>query len=333
MRAAPGLLLILALVFALSGCSAKADAAAELPGATELPIATQLPGAAAALPSAPVETQAAPTGWAATEAAGPARGAAPTLTPQPAPTFDPESWSELPVIPELGPRALEILQDGLEQGRDPHAFSKIGDCESQASWFLEAYDLGADQYSLGSYEEELAPVVEYYAGSHKRLSLAAKPGFTAASLLAPIWADRAQCEKNETPLDCELRVHNPLVAFVMIGTNDASNPKTFEGHLRKALDRMIAQGVLPILGTKADNVEGDHYVNAAIARVAYEYGLPLWNYWAAVQDLPGNGLQEDGVHLTFYGPFFDNPYAMERAWPVRNLNALQVLERVMQASQ
>lgn len=255
---------------------------------------------------------------------------APTPTAAPAP-FDPETWGELPVIPEIGARAVEILQHGLAKGRSPNAFSKIGDCESQASWFLGDFDLGPEVYSLGSYEDELAPVIEQYAGSFERTSLAAKPGFTAASLLAPIWADRKLCEKNETPLACEYRVHNPLVAFILIGTNDASNPKTFEGHMRKVIEYSIAQGVLPVLGTKADNVEGDHRINITVARLAHEYGLPLWNYWSAVQPLPGNGLQEDGVHLTFAAPHFDDPEAMRRAWPVRNLNALQVLRRVMDA--
>jgi hypothetical protein len=254
---------------------------------------------------------------------------APAVTPTP--TFDPQTWGDAPVIPELSPRALEVLHDGLAKGRDPHAFSKIGDCESQASWFLEAYDLGPQHYSLGEWESQLSPVIEHYSGSFRRVSLAAKPGFTASSLLAPIWSDRKVCEKNETPLACEYRVHNPLVAFIMVGTNDASNPKTFEGHLRRVIEASLEAGVLPVLGTKADNVEGDHAINATIARLAHEYGLPLWNYWAAVQPLPAQGLQEDGVHLTFAAPFFDRPDALRRAWPVRNLNALQVLDRLMHA--
>lgn len=248
-------------------------------------------------------------------------------------SFNPEDWQELPVLPELSPRALEILEDGLARGNNPRAFSKIGDCESQASWFLEPFDLGPEHYALGEYERELAPVIAYYAGSHKRVSLAAKPGFSAASLLSPIWADREQCEDGETPLACEYRINNPLVSFVMVGTNDASNPKTFEGHMRRVLDETIALGILPVLGTKADNVEGDHFINETIARLAHEYGLPVWNYWAAVQPLPARGLQEDGVHLTFAAPYFDRPGVFERAWPVRNLNALQVLKILQQATE
>lgn len=247
----------------------------------------------------------------------------------PTPTFDPDSWQQAPVLPTLSKTALAILQDGLARGNNPHAFSKIGDCESQAAWFLSDFDGKLHNYALGSYSDQLEAVIPYYQGSFQRVSLAARPGFTAASLMAPIWADKQQCQKDETPLACEYRLQRPLAAFIMLGSNDASNPKTFEGHMRKVIEFSIAQGVLPILGTKADNVEGNHFVNATIARLAYEYDLPLWNFWAAVHPLPDHGLQEDGVHLTFAAPFFDDPAAMRRAWPVRNLNALQILTIIM----
>lgn len=279
--------------------------------------------------AAPVASSPAATGTATSSLA---TQAAPSPSPTSRPPFDPDAWQTLPVIPELSPNAVAILRAGLARGNDPRAFSKIGDCESRTTWFLDHYDLGQKYYSLGPYEEELAPVVEYYAGSFNRLSQAAKPGFTAASLLSTLWSDRQACEKGESPLACEYRLQNPAVAFVLLGTNDAVNPDTFEGHMRKILDVTLAEGVLPILGTKADNIEGDHQINQTIARLAYEYDVPLWNYWLAVQDLPGHGLQPDGSHLTFAAPFFDESQAMRNAWPVRNLNALQILQEVMEAS-
>jgi lysophospholipase L1-like esterase len=120
------------------------------------------------------------------------------------------------------------------------------------------------------------------------------------------------------------------MAFILLGSNDASNPKTFEGHMRKIIEYSISQGVLPVLGTKADNVEKDHYINATIARLGAEYGVPVWNFWSAVQDLPKKGLQNDGVHLTVGTPRFDDPANLKNAWPVRNLNALQILKIVME---
>ncbi len=62
--------------------------------------------------------------------------------------------------------------------------------------------------------------------------------------------------------------------------------------------------------------------------MAADYDVPLWNFWLAVQPLPGHGLTEDGFHLTFARNFFDDPVRMQSAWPVRNLTALQALDAV-----
>ena len=50
--------------------------------------------------------------------------------------------------------------------------------------------------------------------------------------------------------------------------------------------------------TKADNLELNEFVNENITDLAVEYGLPLWNFWSSVQDLPSHGLQPDLMHLT-----------------------------------
>jgi hypothetical protein len=250
--------------------------------------------------------------------------------PQPYPTLAAEEWKTLPVLPALSPRALAILRDGIERGNNPRVFSKIGDCESETEWFLDPFDKGPKYFDLGPYEEDMQPVLEYYQGSFSRKSLAARRGFTAASLLVPLWANREKCGDEEAPLACEIRLNRPIVAFIMLGTNDASNPPVFEHRLRQVIEYTLSQGVLPVLGTKADNLEGDHSINHIIASLAREYDIPLWNYWAALQGLPGNGLSEDGAHLTFTGPFYNNPDALRRGWPVRNLNALQILKMLME---
>ncbi len=85
---------------------------------------------------------------------------------------------------------------------------------------------------------------------------------------------------------------------------------------------------MPIIATKADNLEGNHAINATIAQIAYEYDIPLWNFWAALQPLPDRGLWSDGFHLTFARNFFDDPVRMKNAWPWRNLTALQTLDVV-----
>jgi hypothetical protein len=114
----------------------------------------------------------------------------------------------------------------------------------------------------------------------------------------------------------------------MMGTNDVWHQDKFESQMRRAIEDLLDRGVVPILSTKADNVEQDGSINATIVRLAQEYEVPLWNFWAAAQPLPDYGLQEDGVHLTWAGSRFDDPEAMARGWPVRNLTALQALDAV-----
>ena len=94
------------------------------------------------------------------------------------------------------------------------------------------------------------------------------------------------------------------------------------------LDYLVGRGVLPVLATKADNLEGDGSINATIARLAAEYDIPVWNYWRAMQPLPHHGLLEDGAHLTNGPNRFDDPKALESGWAIRNLTALQALDAV-----
>lgn len=255
-----------------------------------------------------------------------------TVTPAPTviPTLAPDEWKTLPVVPTISDRTRQIYQTGLALGNDPKAFSKVGDCESRTTWFLWDFDQASNLYSLGSYTE-LEGVIDHYQGSFGRLSQVAKPGFTAASVMTSLWADKEQCQKDETPLACEYRQHKPSVALITLGTNDVSRPETFEQNLRMVIEYSIEKGVVPILATKADNLEGDHRINAVIAALAREYQIPLWNFWLAVQPLPDHGLQDDGVHLTFAMNQFGDPLAMRNAWPVRNLTALQVLDAFWKA--
>jgi hypothetical protein len=111
--------------------------------------------------------------------------------------------------------------------------------------------------------------------------------------------------------------------------------------MRQILDLVIAKNVLPILATKADNLEGDGSVNATLAKLAYEYDIPLWNFWKAVQPLPGGGLTEDGFHLSHASdrpddPLlyrrFSEPVAQNFGWPVRNITALQALDSIWRAA-
>jgi hypothetical protein len=251
----------------------------------------------------------------------------PTIVASATPTFDPSTWTELPVIPIPDKRILEIYQRGVELGNNPHTFSKVGDCGSTPTWFLGDFDRSAKSYNLGDYQY-LQAVIQEFQGSYSRTSLAARSGFNASSVFAPIWADPSQCKPNESPLACEYRINKPAFAFIMLGTNDVWHKADFEPQMRKIIEFSVENGVIPILSTKADNEEGDGSINATTARLAMEYGVPLWNYWLAVQPLPAHGLQEDHAHITWGPNRFNDPLVMKKGWPVRNLTALQTLDTV-----
>jgi len=258
-----------------------------------------------------------------------------TETPaSPAPTatatvLSPDFWQTLPVIPaQVSQRVREIYNNGLAMGNNPRVFSRIGDCASAAPAFLVGFD---GPYNLGEYRS-LQPAIDYFQGSFKRPSLAAKAGLNSAGLLTTLWTGK-QCLKDESLLDCQYRLDRPSFAFIAIGTNEAyyvhENPGSFEHNMRIILDDTIAKGIVPVLGTKADDVEGDQSINATIARLAMEYQIPLWNFWRAVQPLPEHGMVEpEHLNSVSYQNFtdFSITNSLQYGMQVRNLTALQMLE-------
>jgi hypothetical protein len=250
-----------------------------------------------------------------------------SVTPKPSAVATAVDWMTLPVIPALSAQAQEIYKRGIEAGRDPHAFSKVGDCQNVPSMFLSIFDY-ENYYTLGPEYRYLEPTIEWFAGSFSRESESVRRGFNAASVVSPLWADPESCEPGEDPLHCEVRLHNPSIAIVSLETWWAGKPENYEKYVRQILEGLIEQDVLPILATKADNLEGDNSINRILVRLAQEYEIPLWNFWAVVQPLPNHGLMEDGFHLTFDVNQFDDPDVMASAWPWRNLTALQVLDAV-----
>jgi hypothetical protein len=275
------------------------------------------------LASLPVATPAAAVPGSA-PAATPLPGQAPAAPP-PAPPQDAYFPADLPVVPAVSQTARDIYQRGLALGNNPRAFSKVGDCQSVVPYFLAAFDYGL--YTLGPYEG-LQGAIDQFEGSWARESVATNRGFNVATVFVPLWADPARCLRNESPLACELRLNRPSFAIITMETWWGGDASGYESYLRRIVETAIARGTVPIVGTKADNVEGNGSLNAAIVKVAQEYDIPLWNFWAAVQPLPDRGLHPDGFHLTWERNFYDQLAVLEKSWPVRNLTALQALDAV-----
>ena len=263
----------------------------------------------------------------------------PTATPDT--RLDPADWRNWPIVPQISAHAVELYRQAVANGADPTHFSKIGDCQNVTSVFLADFDRG--RYALGPDYEYLQETIDYFEGSWKRESMAVKGGFNVASVMNPMFANQEFCEADESPIACEFRLHNPSFVIISMETWwNHDDPTKYEFYMRNLLDDVIERGALPILATKADNLEGNHVINRSIAQLAYEYDIPMWNFWAAADPLPNHGLNEttvvngevvdDYFHLTVgLGNYFDDPDNFVAAWPWRNLTALQTMDAVYQA--
>jgi hypothetical protein len=238
-------------------------------------------------------------------------------TSSPDTRLTPYYWREWPETPELSQTALKIIEGAVDNlNLDLHAFSKVGDCQMTSSTFLRGFTNGKYKTPDGYIE-----TIDWFSTSMATESITAANGLGINSVLNPMFglpAGNTQCNKEETPLDCELRTRHPAFVLIAMGTNWKPNGEiSFEKYLRVVVERILATGALPILATKADNIEKDWKLNQAIAQIAYEYDLPLVNVWHSVQDLPNHGLvAPKNIYLTGDG------------WMRRNYAWLEMLEKI-----
>ena len=209
-----------------------------------------------------------------------------TATPG-TPTADPAEWKSWPVVPELMDTSLQkVYERGLTLGNDPHAFSIFGDCQARPAEFFGVFE--TDPQVFESLPSELRETVLNFEGSFNRESPTAQDGTTPGALFWNQWhRGEYGCSFAETPVECELRIHRPSFVIIQIGTHFESRNTEY---LRTIITQLMDAGVVPILATKADNRELDDRINRDMAMLADEYDLPLWNFWAAVSDLPNRGL-------------------------------------------
>ncbi len=252
----------------------------------------------------------------------------------------------LPVLDNLTgvtDHARAIFALGQTLGNRSDAFSKIGDSITASPVFL--YGIGLGVYKLHEYAQ-YQDVIDFYfdsavrgsANSFANPSLAAKTNWRVAAVLDSDFADTAVCLEGETPLSCEFRLVRPSVALIMLGTNDvpSTSDANFEADYRRVIEFCLAQGVIPVVSTipplVREGLEGRaEELNGIISRLAREYDVPLWDYWAALQGLPGSGMARDGVHPNSapagHNADFSAEY-LQYGMVVRNLNAVYVLDQI-----
>ena len=268
----------LALFVLIIACTPQITALPTQPSVETSTRAVPTPGKSVSTPSQPALTKEAT----APQSTSTPEGEATQVTAE----GEDNTWMSLPVLPEPGTNIQEIYQKGIALGNDPNAFSIFGDCQSRPDEFFGVYE--TDTTLVESLSPELQETIQHFNGSFNRESPTSQDGTTPGALLWDQWhRGEYGCQFGETPVSCELRIHRPSFVIIQIGSHFESRNTEY---LRRVIDQLLVNGVVPILATKADNREKDNRINRDMTMLSAEYDLPLWNFWAAVSDLPNRGL-------------------------------------------
>lgn len=237
-----------------------------------------------------------------------------------------------PVVGRATGRAREIFLQGRAMGNNPNVIAKVGDCSTEHWFFLNVFNWG--QYNLGAYQD-LQGVIDHFGESLAYGGEASSNGYNANVVGGPEWSNPAACEKGESPLLCEYRLHKPSVSIIMFGTSDllVMTPYEFDFYMRSIVDQTIELGIIPILSTFPSNLNFWNRTlifNQIVVRIALDYDLPLINLWLALESLPNHGVESDGFHLgvplTSAGDLTEPN--LQTGYPTRNLVTLQTLDNV-----
>jgi hypothetical protein len=154
----------------------------------------------------------------------------------------------------------------------------------------------------------------------------------------PLFANAEQCAAGEGPLACELRASKASIVFISLGTGDTFTWQDFEANYRRLIDTALLAGALPVLVTKADDLESLQggapagAINGAIRRLGQEYQLPVMDFAQAAKRLPRQGLADEGHEIEGRGVvyltddrFHLNGYGMD----MRMLMTLMTLNAII----
>lgn len=263
-----------------------------------------------------------------------------TSTPVPP---SPADSGDYPYILGLSDRAREIFLAGQQLGNRANVFSKVGDSITANEDFL--IPVGRSSYNLADYIY-LQAVIDYFSSESARHgnsfvndSLSANPGWSSWTAINFHASDESACIPGELPIECELRMVKPSLVLIMLGTNDVPDTNNisanvYENQMRKIIETCINAGVIPIVSTIPPFHRSTSFrvslFNDVLVSLTDEYDIPLWNYWAALQHLPNEGLSSDGVHPSVAptGASDFSVEALQYGMNVRNLTALQALDAV-----
>jgi hypothetical protein len=262
---------------------------------------------------------------------------APALNPTAVQGNDPAAVLQtIPVLPTLTTHVRDIFAQGQQMGSRANVFTQVGDCNSDTRAFLFPFDRG--EYDLGPYAS-LEETVRFFTGSFARDSAAGQFGYSALSVLDPLFADPQVCQRGESSVACEYRRSQPAVALIMFGANDVVGltEEQYAASIGQIVATSLDRGIIPVLSTFPWCANDWQYekalrLNVITVQVAREYDVPLVNFWRAAQTLPNCGYAPDTHHLSQAGPRGYAPFVAfngEEARSgntLRNLLTLQILD-------
>lgn len=232
--------------------------------------------------------------------------------------------------------AAELARVAAQAPAAERVFGKVGDSMTATTSFLHCFD--APGVELGAHAA-LAGTRNYFeagnaAGTtpYGRVSLAATGGWTTADVLAGA----------PSPLDREVTAIAPRYGVVLLGTNNVRNGRTlddFGADLWSVVDRLRAQGVIPILSTLPalhGDPESDARIplfNRVIRAIAQGRSLPLVDLHRALSVLTDEGIDADGIHPTTapQGACALTTDGLRYGYNVRNALSLEALDRARRA--
>jgi hypothetical protein len=199
-------------------------------------------------------------------------------------------------IPTITPQMKQIYRQSVKYGKDLGIFTVVGDCNSLPPVYLQ-------RIATGEFDLSKAPgmqgTIVRFSRSFSHVSQAVNGGFNAEAMMDPDWANHAVCDKDAGPFGCEIWISRASVVFIEVGTGDQYTWQDFEANYRPMIELAQKKGVLPVLVTKADDLEArsgapSSYINNIIRQLAKEYSVPLLDLWQATRTLPNNGLIDEG---------------------------------------
>ncbi len=251
---------------------------------------------------------------------------------------DGESVAELyslPIMPEVSDEMIEIYKRGQFLGNHSNVITKVGDSLSASDKYITIF--AGEDYDLGPYDY-LEDTLNYYSASVSGTNVASRIGLSTYVVFDPLWADKELCLPNESPLDCEYRIKQPSVAFILFGPNDVrSMTETEYGEqMRMIVDATLERGIIPVVFTFSADPDVELWwqsvnFNREIMAIADEYKIPVINLFVATRLLPDYGLDVDGIHLAHSGYFYLKLSNGDEAFygvTLQNLLALRMLDEI-----